>query len=128
MGVETDGRCLECGAAFTIRDGGGFFFHLVRCEACGETKSIGFDELGPLHAAYVKGLRGPYSTVSMAQDRYIQEQVDIEPLSEEDYHRAVEIFAGECACGGKFSLTAPFRCPACRSTHVEPGETTMFYD
>ena len=128
MGVEVEGKRLECGQAFTVSDGGGFFFHLVRCEACGETKGIGFDEIEPLRASYLKDLSLPYGMVTVAQDHDAEKHWDPDTFAEEKHHRAVESFAGNCACGGKFTLNALPRCPDCQSTHIELGEITMLYD
>jgi len=128
MGVEVEGTCLECGETFSVSHGGGFFFHLVRCEACGSTKSITFEELGLVHLRYLKGLTVPYAVVSMPLDTFVQEELPIEPLSGEDYRRAIDALAGDCSCRGKFTLGAPPRCPACRSTHIDEGEITIFYD
>jgi len=56
MGSESSARCLDCDEAFTVCEGGGFFFHLLRCDRCGAGKSIPFDKLGELHLRYLKGL------------------------------------------------------------------------
>jgi uncharacterized Zn finger protein len=56
MGSQVNAKCRECGNTFTVMHGGGFFFHLVRCDQCGETKSIKFSNLGELHLRYLKGL------------------------------------------------------------------------
>lgn len=53
-------RCRTCGTRFQVRSGGGFFFDLLHCEACGEAKSVGHQELGDIHLGFVKGLPGPY--------------------------------------------------------------------
>ncbi len=55
MGSANAAQCLECGKAFTVSHGSGFFFHLLRCGECGRTRAIGFDELGDLHLRYLKG-------------------------------------------------------------------------
>ena len=129
MGVQREGKCLECGEAFTVSAGGGFSFHLVRCEACGETKSIGTDEIEPLLASYQSDLlMRCYTAGSVAQDYYAKKHWDPDKAAEEKYKRSVEDFSGDCACGGKFTFDAPLRCPACHSTHIELGEITLFYD
>jgi len=35
-----------------VDHGGGFFLRLARCDECGKTKSIGFDELDEIHLRY----------------------------------------------------------------------------
>ncbi|MBN1561099.1 hypothetical protein JW998_12670 [candidate division KSB1 bacterium] len=82
MGHTVTATCTVCGATFTLDYGGGFFFHLLRCNKCGKTKSIGFDELGEWHLRYLKGLPGPYSVASSEHDEYVREHVDVQPLSE----------------------------------------------
>jgi len=124
MGSEVEAKCLDCGKTFTVEHGGGFFFHLVRCDKCGKTKSIGFDELGERHLRYLEGLPG----ASSERDQNTQKHGRVEPLSEEEYHRGIDAIAGKCRCRGKYSLDAKPRCPKCRSTRIEEGETTTMYD
>jgi len=111
-----------------VEDGGGFVFHLLRCDNCGRTKPIGFDRLGELHLRYLKGLPGPYCVGSSEHDKYVREQVDIQPISEEEYHRNVEKIAGKCECQGKYAFEAPPRCPIYHSTRIKEGDITLFYD
>jgi len=49
MGHIATAKCLDCGETFIVNHGGGFFFYLLRCDRCGETKSIELDDLGDLH-------------------------------------------------------------------------------
>jgi hypothetical protein len=128
MGHKTDAKCLDCGTAFNVHHGGGFYFHLVRCEQCGAIKSIGFEELGEIHLRYLKGLPGPYCGASAEHDAHVRKHVPVEPISEEEYDREVEAFAGACDCGARFTLTAPPRCPKCRSTRIEESKPKIFYD
>ncbi|MGZ4904489.1 MAG: hypothetical protein ACXV5I_06715 [Halobacteriota archaeon] len=119
MGAEYRVRCLHCGHTFSVRQGGGFAFHLLHCDTCGEDVSIGFDELGEAHLRYTKGLPEPYCVASGCFDRKIQERYPGTPLSEEEYHNVVEQIAGGCSCGGSFTFDAPPRCPRCRSRELE---------
>jgi hypothetical protein len=128
MGCSVAAKCGDCGATFTVDHGGGFFFHLVRCDRCGQTRSIGFDELGELHLSYLKGLPGPYCIASAAHDENVRKNAPVEPISEEQYHKGVETLAGGCGCGGEYRLDAPHRCPECRSTRIEEGEIDIMYD
>ncbi len=104
MGHIATTKCLDCGEIFDAQYGGGFGFDLLRCDRCGETKSIGFEELGDLKGA------------------------SVEPISEDDYHHGIEAVAGNCACGGTYALDAPPRCPKCHSTRIEEGEIILYYD
>jgi hypothetical protein len=119
---------LDCGAVFTVGHGGGFSFHLLRGDSCGQTRSIGFDELGELHLRYLKGLPGPYCIASAEYDEHVRKHAPVEPISEEEYHKRVEALAGECECGGRYRLDAPPRCPECRSARIEEGEIEAMYD
>ena len=128
MGHQTQDKCLDCGCTFAADHGGGFFFHLLRCDQCGQVTSVAFRDLGQLHVRYVKGLSVPYCTASEESDRQIQEHAPVEPISQQEYHRGVEARAGKCECGGQYTLDAPVRCPQCRSARIEEGQPTIFYD
>ena len=118
MGIASIAKCLDCGKTSQVCNGGGFFFHLLHCDKCGEAKSVGFDELGELHERYLKGLSGPYSAASMEHDKCIQDHAQVRPISESEYNRGIERIAGGCTCGGKYTLNAPPRCSFCHSDHL----------
>jgi len=41
MGTSRYARCEDCGHAdFAVMQGGGFAFFLLRCDRCGQTKSV----------------------------------------------------------------------------------------
>lgn len=128
MGAEVSAKCLDCRKKFKVNSGGGFSFHLVRCDKCGETKSIGFDELGELHLRYLKGLPGPYCIATADHDQAVRLHAPVEPISEDEYYEGIDALAGECRCGGKYSLSAPPRCPRCHSTRIEQGRVELLYD
>jgi hypothetical protein len=128
MGHQMNAQCCECGNTFTVDNGGGFLFHLLRCDKCGKAKSIGFDRLGELHLRYLKGLAGPDCIASSEHDKYIREHADMEPISKVEYHKGVETIAGRCQCRGRYTFDAPPRCPKCRSTEFEEGKITVMYD
>jgi hypothetical protein len=60
MGQLVRASCLDCGQRFDESRGGGFAFHLLRCETCGRTAAVSFAAPGTLHLRYLKGLPGPY--------------------------------------------------------------------
>jgi len=122
MGHQFEAKCLDCGAISTVLKGGGFVFHLLHCDTCGETTSICFDDLGELHLRYLKGLPGPYCIATSEHDKDVQENADIEPISKKEYNKGVEKFAGKCDCGGDYTFDAPPRCSECRSTRLEKVE------
>jgi hypothetical protein len=128
MGSEVAATCRDCRAQFTVSHGGGFRFHQLRCERCGQATTIGFDELGDLHVRYLKGSERPYTVTFEAEHRHVRDHVDVEPLSSEEYFVAVELAAGDCDCGGALSFDAPARCPTCGSTQLDEGQVLVCYD
>ena len=115
-----------------MREGGGFFFDELHCDACGAVTSARHQDLGDIHLRYVKGLGMPYAMVRAEMDRRIQQEYPGEPLSEADYHATVEDRLDPCSCGGRFGYAAPPRCPSCRSTEamwdVDESAGEAFYD
>lgn len=71
-------------------------------------------------------------TIAAGADRRVQPEYPGEPLSEDEYHAAVEAALEPCACGGAFRYDAPARCPSCRSAEetwaLDPDGPTMFID
>lgn len=130
MGHSYRAFCRECRASFTVNEGGGFFFHLLRCGTCGGERSIGFDEIGEPHLRYLKGLKVPYCMASAEHDRHVRENYPGEPMGEKDYHTAVEEICGQCDCGGRFRFDAPPRCPKCRRPYEKTGgeKPDVLYD
>ena len=128
MGHEFSAECTSCHSNFTVSEGGGFSFHLLRCEECGKDKSVGFEQLGEIHLRYLKGLPGPYAVVSTEADKHVRENYKGEPLSEDEYHRAVESSLRKCRCGGRFSFDAPPRCPKCKSVEFTNTGEGVCYD
>ena len=61
MGILRGVICRACGQKSTVSEGGGFVFHLLRCDLCGDAKSISFEEIGEPHLRYLKGNRGRQS-------------------------------------------------------------------
>jgi len=109
---------------------GWFTFHLLRCDRCGKTKSIGFDKLGELHLRYLKGLEIPYSSVTWEFDKSVQQHYPCEPISEAEYHKENEKLQRKCRCGGRYLFEAPPQCPKCRSTNIDIDEAAggILYD
>jgi hypothetical protein len=71
---EDDGQsygviCLQCEHRFQVNGGGGFTSHLLRCDQCERKRSVGFAELGDLHAGYLKWLGGSYAVATGAGTR-----------------------------------------------------------
>jgi hypothetical protein len=116
MGSASGHICRACGARFTARSGGGFYFDLLHCDRCGRTATVGHQELGDIHLRFVKGLPGPYAVSRAKMDGRIQREYPGEPLSHDEYHAAAEATLDPCPCGGRFRYDAPPRCPTCGST------------
>lgn len=132
MGSATSFICRACGTHFMARDGGGFMFDLLHCDACAATTSVSHQDLGDIHLGFVKGLPGPYAVTRAAMDRRIQAEYPGEPLTTGEYHAAAEATLATCACGGTFRYDAPARCPECRSTEdqwdADPKGPRMYID
>ena len=132
MGSTSGFTCRTCGAHFMAKEGGGFFFDLLHCDTCGRTRSVGHQDLGDIHLAYVKGLPGPYAVARTKTDRRIQQEYPGKSLTRDQYHAAAQATLELCACGGRFTYDAPARCPGCRSTDDQWDEDLhgahIFYD
>ena len=133
MGSATGFICSVCETRFTVRQGGGFIFDLLHCDACGAAKSVSHKDLGDIHLRFVKGLAPrPYALVRSAMDWRIQAEYQGEPIGRVEYRMLAEGSLGACTCGGRFRYDAPARCPSCRSTSEQwkrnPKAAWMFYD
>lgn len=132
MGSTTGHVCRTCGTKFGVRSGGGFFFDMLHCDACGKAQGVGHQELGDIHLRFVKGLGRPYAVARMAMDQRIQQEYPGEPLSRGEYHAAAEATLDPCPCGGRFLYDAPARCPNCGSTSEmwdrDPKASGGYYD
>jgi len=128
MGHGYAAKCRQCGASFAAREGGGFSFHLLRCDRCGREKNVRFRDLGETHFKYIKGLEVPYCGASAHFDSWIQENYPGQPITEEEYHHAVEEIIGKCDCGGHYRMDGKARCPKCHSADIEAGDVLTYYD
>jgi len=130
LGIGLIVKCNSCGKEFEIREGGGFTFHLLHCDRCGAEKMISFDELGDIHLRYIKGLDMPYSIATMEGEKDIKENYPGEPISEDEYHKLVEEYAGVCDCGGHFRFDASQqkKCPYCGSIDISYTGELNNYD
>jgi hypothetical protein len=61
-------------------------------------------------------------------DENIQKNAEIEPISEKEYHRAIDDYAGKCDCGGKYKMKTIPRCPKCRSIKLKQIDSICLYD
>ena len=108
MGHSYQAICKKCSKHFNVEEGGGFMFHLVRCDKCGKTKSVPFDKI-----------------------EHLRDKFSDDPWSEK-YYEAVAQFAGKHRCikKGKYVNKAPVRCPGCFSTEYEddPDGRMLYYD
>jgi hypothetical protein len=128
MGISYLAKCLTYGNNFTIYNGSSFLCHILYCDRCGKPKVVHFNEISDLHSRYVKGLDRPYSSLTATYDSYIQETLEVEPISKEQYHALVEKSVGRCSCGGTYSFNANPRCPKCHSADIEIGKVLSYYD
>ena len=130
MGSRYSIICRKCGRKSMIDEGGGFVFHVLRCDKCGQDRVVEFTKLGEIHVRYVKGLPGPYSISTSESDKRIQDNYPGKPLTELEYHEAIESSLDKCKCGGAFTFNAPIRCFHCRSTEydIDPDGEMLLYD
>ena len=130
MGSTESMECKDCGTEFFWSEGGGFVFHLLHCDRCGENRSVGFDRLGDAHAAWLKGTGTVWSVATAESDRAAADSFDGPALSDQDYAAAVAAAAGACECGGQFAQDVPPTCPECHSRHTDrrPGGPMVCYD
>lgn len=129
MGSAAEVICQQCAHRFIIRVGGGFFFHLLHCDRCGNEREVPFGEIGEAHFRFIKGLPGPYAQATKEHDAFVKENYPGPPLDEQAYHAAVEDLVGACKCEGRFRFDALPRCPECTSQKLDPdpdGEAWLY--
>ena len=113
MGHTTGGKCLDCGEIFTIYNGGGMNFDLLRCDKCGNTKLMRFIYID--NYFLLSGQLDPYRALN------IQPDISLKFISRNDY---IEAVGGNCICGGEYTLNAHPRCPKCHSKRL--GDVELF--
>ena len=128
MGHTAEAKCRDCGKDFTFDQGGGFFFHLLRCDQCGNTKSVIIYKYGIPYKRDLKQPSRPYCIATQYHHKYNRDHPDFMPLSDEEYRRGIEAIAGPCGCGGNYTFDAPVRCPECGSMSIDEGEDIEYYD
>ncbi|MCY1636592.1 hypothetical protein [Marinifilum sp. D737] len=106
MGAINNAICKKCNSTFHIRRGGGFLFHLLNCNKCGDEKEVVFTDIMEL------------------REKYLIEK----KILEKEYDRKVEEIMPICSCGGKFTFEAKPRCPYCNSDKYKIGELISLYD
>lgn len=158
MGQRYEATCKKCEKKFTFDFGGGFCFHLLRCDICGKAKGVNFQELGKIHQRHCKSLisdeeyyteveknagkckcggQFSYNIIRCDKCNKIKHWSKLEGLysghlegflSGKKFHQAIEKHVGNCECGGHFSIGNPIRCPKCKSDKIKIGKTLAFYD
>ncbi len=68
------------------------------------------------------------SIEGMETNEQVRKNALAELIPKDDYHNGIEGIAGNCGCGGKYTMDAPPRCPKCHSTRIEEGEIILIYD
>jgi hypothetical protein len=117
MGFLYEAACRGCGNKFKVARGGGHRFALVRCDVCGETKDVVYEEIKEARSRYLE---------RNAAIEWDDSHPDAQQI-ESEYCLALEAVAGRCDCGGRFLLRAPARCPKCHSLEIEQGKVFREY-
>jgi predicted Zn-ribbon and HTH transcriptional regulator len=89
---------------------------------------VAFDDIEELHLRYLKGMTKAYCVASMEHDEDVRKNAPVEPISEDEYHKGIEVLVGKCRCRGNYTFDAPPRCPKCRSTRIEDYGPALCYD
>jgi len=125
MGRAFQAVCQSCQHTFPASEGGGFRFEALRCDRCGTDTAVEYEAVWDTYLAMLKGLQTSMPEPNGADWRTYPG----EPITEDEYRRRVEAHAGACPCGGRFTLDAPLRCPACRSESVaDDGTSAIMFD
>jgi hypothetical protein len=124
MGRMFEAKCTSCQHSFNACDGGTASAESLRCTQCSESQNVEYAEIPDTFLGFLKGLQTSMPELNGADWRTF----DGPPITEDEYRRAVEVKAGNCACGGRFAFDMPVRCPACRSDAVIDLGTFMRYD
>ena len=122
--------CEACGHRAVVREGGGSGLYLLHCAACGEPKLLTRDDVHEPHLRYLKGLPESGRELTEGYDKAEVDACHGAPLSLEGFLASVEAVAGECGCGGAYSLEAPPRCPECHSADLadDPDGPGIVYE
>jgi hypothetical protein len=101
MGRHVRVTCKHCSTVFEAFDGGGFRFHMLHCQQCGDALSVNQDDMGDTFQADEDG-----------QNAWVAKNVP------------------PCSCGGRYTLKARGRCPKCNSDDWDMGNAKleMLYD
>src|SRR5262245_16816323 len=121
MGRVFQAVCGSCGHTFRASEGGGFNFEALRCDKCGTPTAVEYEAIWDTYLAMLKGNKSILPEPNGADGQTYPG----EPITKDEYRRRVEAAAGACSCGGRFTLDAPLRCPACRSEAVTDDGTDM---
>ena len=117
MGHLYEATCNGCGNHFEVARGGGHRFALVRCDLCGDTRHVGYEEIKEPRSKYLE---------RNAAIEWDESHPDAQQI-ESEYCLAVEAVAGRCDCGGQFRLGAQARCPKCGSVDIVEGKVLREY-
>ncbi len=125
MGRAFQALCAACQHTFPAAEGGGFHSDRVRCKKCGRDEVVLHEDIQDTFLAYLKGWRPDFPEL-IGPDGSVWPG---EPITRREYRRRLVAKVGPCECGGRFSFTAPMRCPACGSESVsDDGSRRIMFD
>ncbi len=112
--------CRRCGHFFEVENPApGDKVDLLRCNRCGRTRYIPFEETTALleQVAAERRSRENFPLEFMGNEMLLDSNG--EPRWLWGFYRKLEEYAGECTCGGSFRRHAPPRCPQCGSQDID---------
>lgn len=131
MGTGHETKCNDCHNEFEVRFGDCIDAEMLRCWRCGHTIWITYETMGLFTLRlWATANRRDYAH-GLWQFPELEKIAETNPelplLSHAGYRRALQRRAGRCKCGGPYRVTAPARCPRCRSTSLTFGEVCCYY-
>ncbi|MCB0261456.1 MAG: hypothetical protein KDH97_09250 [Calditrichaeota bacterium] len=135
MGRTIGAICNQCDREFTINEGGGFHFDLLRCDRCG--RSIGVPrevvqapEQYAAASGWFAGVAAFWKRVRQAFGRSPHGDAGAVSETTDRVSQTVPAGSPQCECGGSFIHDAPPRCPFCGSADYRnnPDFGMIMYD
>lgn len=135
MGRTFGAICNQCNREFTINEGGGFHFELLRCDRCGRSINVPHPvpEWSRGYQAGSGAISGWVASIAAFWKRLWQRPGSASPAVRSPRSARADQEANtpqQCDCGGHFIHGAPPRCPFCGSADYRnnPDFGVIMYD